>query len=166
MCSFSALRTRLFIAFALIVLSLASAAVALSLAWNPYAWGPCFWAAATWTTAAFIFIAVSVQPALSAFCDCAKAIPACALACKSLSDWLTLLYGLLFSLWLLCVCLALAGPIGLLGTLLVVGLLAALSTLLLFYWIWASQLASCQSSVPAAPKDPTTPQPGPGPIPM
>jgi hypothetical protein len=101
-------------------------------------------AAATWAISA-VLVSTFALNALTTFCTCAAAIPACASACGFLTALVRLLSVCLVSLFALCA--VLAGDILELGwplRLAVTAFAAAVVVLTAFVAIWASRLGACQ----------------------
>jgi hypothetical protein len=101
-------------------------------------------AASSWALATAVLLGFALN-ALTTFCTCAAAVPACTADCSSMATLLRSLLGLMFALFALCA--VLAGDILELGFALRFAAMVAMasaSVALVTMGIYASRLGSCQ----------------------
>ena len=147
MCNFIPVRNLLIALGILAVLAGSSAIFALM--WERFSGYPpvtviSYSAAASWAIAAFVLYTFALD-ALTTFCNCAAAIPACAAVCSFLTALVRIQGVLLLALFALSA--VLAGDILELEWPLRVAVLAAAGavvTLTVYIGIWGSKLGACQ----------------------
>jgi len=147
MCNFIPLRN-LLIALGILAGFAASSAM-FALMWERFGGFPLvtaisYTAAATWAFAALVVLAFAMS-ALTTFCTCASAIPACAAACASEGPYLRTLLGFLVAL--AAVCGVLAGDLLELGWPLRLGVVVAavgVTGIMVMIGLYASRLGACQ----------------------
>jgi hypothetical protein len=132
-----------------ILASLAGSSAIFALMWERFGGYPpvtviSYAAASSWAIAAFVVYTFALD-ALTTFCTCAAAVPACSAACSFLTPLLRMLSVFLFALFALCA--VLSGDILQLGWPLRAAVaVAAVAVLVLtgMVGIWASKLGACQ----------------------
>jgi hypothetical protein len=171
MCDYSAVRGWLIGMLAFAALAMSSVIFAISVQnipiWGQIVSSASFGIAALWASAV-VGSAISAASALTTFCNCTAAIPACASACKSLNYWLGLI---VFTAGALAVFSGVSSFYSVAHLLFwAVTLLAALTVMIVGALAFSAQLESCQSTPapppPAAgagpltnePRSPRTPQ--------
>jgi hypothetical protein len=147
MCNFIPVRN-LLIALGILA-GLAASSAIFALMWERFGGYPpvaviSYAAASSWAIAAVVLYMFALN-ALTTFCTCAAAIPACAAACGFLTAVLRVLGVSLLALFALCA--VLSGDILELGWPLRAAMLVAAVTvtvLMVYVGIWASKLGACQ----------------------
>jgi hypothetical protein len=154
MCNYSAVRGWLIGMLAFAALAMSSVIFAMSVQnipiWGQIVSSVSFGIAALWASAV-VGSAASAASALTTFCNCTAAIPACASACKSLNYWLGLI---MFTAGALAVFSGVSSFYSVAHLLFwAIALLAALTVMIIGALAFSSQLEACQST-PAPPPPP------------